>query len=135
MSVAIVPNEGELIHAGFIRSALNGSLKLFANNVIPDGATVLADLTEATFSGYAAVALATADFDAVTTVSNKAQIIATAFASFAHNGGGTPNTIYGYYFVQSGKVLFAERFDSAKTMSGATDAIQVKAKLTLFSEN
>jgi hypothetical protein len=133
MSTTIIPNEGEVIQAGFVRSALNGSLKLFQNNVTPTKDTVLADLTEATFSGYAAIALATADFAAVTTVSDKAQLIANSFQTFAHNGGGTNNTIYGYYFVQSGKILFCEKFDTPFTMDGATKAIVFKPKLTYNS--
>ncbi len=129
MSTTIIPNEGEVVQAGFIRTAINGNLKLFSNNATIDQATVLADLTEATFSGYAAIPLVTADFAAISTVSNKARLIATAFSTFAHNGGGTSNTIYGYYFEQSGKILFAEKFDSSRVMDDATDAISIKPKL------
>jgi len=135
MSVSIYPDEGEPTLLDFIKTGLNGELKLFKNNITPSGTTVLSDLTEADFSGYAAVATDTTDYNAVSEVSNKAVLIATAYANFIHNGGGTANTIYGYYYEQDGALLQVERFDTPQLMSANADKIAIKHRITLNSEN
>ena len=50
--------------------------------------------------------------------------------TFQHNGGGTSNTIYGYYIVNTdtNKVRKAERFDSPVSMAAAWNSIELTDK-------
>jgi hypothetical protein len=135
----VVPDVGELYMLDRIRAALNAPvitfLRLYQNNYTPVQGSVLADFTEATFSGYAQ--LAVTDFGAAATVSNKAKIICAAAKVFSHSGGATSNTIYGYHVVYLGAptILYAERFASPIVMAVSGDVISITPALTLNSEN
>lgn len=139
MSFLVVPDEGEKALLNLLRgggmAGVTVKLKLFKSNTTPTQATVLADFTEADFSGYN---YATPSFGAATTDgSNKGVIQDSAARVFTHNGGGTANTVYGYYIedTTNGKLLWAERFDASQSVSANGDNISVTAKLTAQSEN
>ena len=82
-------------------------LRLFTNNYTPVEATVTSDLTEATASGYAEIALTRASF----TVSGDTASYAQQTFTFT----AAEPTIYGYYIVEtsSGKLVLSERFSDA----------------------
>lgn len=106
-----LPNVGELNVLDILRAAFNAGgllMGLFQNNLTPGDTTVLGDITEATFSGYARQALA--GFGAATTVSGRASTTGSA-CSWTRGAGGTSNSIYGYYVLDSTgtKLLWIER--------------------------
>jgi hypothetical protein len=85
-----------------------GSLHLFQNNYTPVDTTVVGDLTEATFDGYAANALAGWSAAALD-VNNKAATEAP-LSTFTKTAGATTNTIYGVYCLDvDGDLAYAER--------------------------
>ena len=135
----VVPDISELILMGYIQFNLTGGsvwrLRLFQNNYIPVNGTLVANFTEATFSGYAAQTVP--NFGSPSTVSNKAKIVAASACVFSHNGGGTSNTVYGYYFTDSTGVslILAERFAAPIVMASSGDTISITPELTLFSDN
>lgn len=135
----IVPDVGEVVLLEAIRTLLNTpasySLALFQSNTTPTQSSVYGDFTLANFSGYGAATFS--DWNAVSTVSNKAKMVTAAQKTFSHNGGATSNTIYGYlYYKISGTViLWAERFTNPITMAASGDVIAVTPAFTLNSEN
>lgn len=86
---------------------------LFQNDYVPVDATVLGDLEEADFDGYAAVFFDPVDFADPTWTPYVAQILLTVFLTFtADSGLAEPQTVYGYY-VQNGddELVWAERWE------------------------
>jgi len=130
-----VPDIGELvILASWIAGvAPTIVMRLYQNNYTPVDASVLTDFTEATFSGYSAQGLT---MGSPVEVANKAVSTATTPCVFTHNGGGTANTIYGYYIHETvlNQLLWAERFGSSQIMTNNGDQISVTAELTCDSE-
>lgn len=127
----VLPQQGELSFLADIRNSPDAyALRLFQNSVTLGPLTVLTSLTEANFSGYAA---ATPTWTLpVIDGSGRAAMTASSM-TFSHNGGGTSNTIFGYYFVHvtSGKLLFCESFATPKTMSVFGDSITITPTMTL----
>lgn len=105
----IVPNEAETIMLQRILG-VDVRLKLFTNDITPAETTVLADLTEASGSGYADKQLATGnwsyDFDAGDARASYSQ------QDFVFTGA---QTLYGYYVTDNPatKILWVERFPDA----------------------
>jgi hypothetical protein len=93
--------------------ASNVLLKLFSNDYSPAKDDVLADYTEVTGGGYAAITLVAADWS-VTTAD---QCVASQTEkTFTFTGATTaPGTIYGYYVTNAAGtvLLWAERFSSS----------------------
>lgn len=111
--------------------------RLFKNDLTPDADTVIGDLTEADFSGYAAVTINTWDYGGVTIDgSGRSQVLATSNATFTHNGGATDNDCYGYYVTHPGGGLYlVQRFDSPPiVMDGSGLFITVVPRLTMKSQ-
>jgi len=105
-------------------------LRLFKNNITPDVDTVLADFTEADFSGYTDVLLT---MGAIVRDGDDNARSTGLLAQFLHSGGGTANDIYGWYLLGSGGAvcLFAERFsDAPRVMDGLGDEINITPALT-----
>lgn len=100
-------------------------LKLFINDITPNKATVAADFSEASFTGYAFKALSGASW---TVTERTSDAIATyAAQTFTRTASGAPQTAYGYYVVQatSGIVMFAERFPNPQVVQFNGDFITV----------
>jgi hypothetical protein len=132
----IVPDVGELyVLAAWIAGYPPSNLKvyLYQNNYTPVQGSVVGSFTEATFSGYASVSFT---LGTPTEVSNKAKSVATAASVFTHNGGGTANTIYGYYVKDgtTGDLVWAERFGSSQIMTNNGDQISIPCQITCDSE-
>lgn len=133
----VVPDIGEAVILQMLVSGVPlsaCSCYLFQNNMTPDQDTVLADLTNATFSGYIQ---ATTNFGSATIVGHKGKIVGTAPLTFTHNGGGTSNTIYGYYvkITATSDLLYVERFSSSQVMANNGDQIGITLAFTGDSEN
>ncbi len=135
-----VPNEGELrLLDTMLKLALSTNeshiLKLFQANYTPQANTANGSFTEANFTNYAARTLARGTWNSAVTVSNKAE---ASYGSSPQSWtcGATGNTIYGYYVVgsTSGKVLWAERFTTARTLASG-DILNITPKFTLTTEN
>lgn len=98
---------------------------LYTNDITPDRATVLADFTEAAFTGYAAVTVEAADFT-IDGVSAHVGYIQAPPITFT-NGSGVDQDAYGYYVTDAGstEVLAAGRFDAAPVTKADGDAWSV----------
>lgn len=107
-------------------------VRLFKNDITPDRTTVLADLTEADFAGYAASSAVV--WGAVFSDENDAANVVGGSKQFQASGPVSPaQQIYGYYVTNAaGDTLYwAERFDQPKEVNGAEDAIIVVPGLKL----
>jgi hypothetical protein len=91
----------------------NDKLRVFTNNITPGTATLIGDFTEATFAGYAAIAMNTITWAAATLVGHIAQ--STGSNVIFSNTSGASVTVYGVYCTNaSGSILyFAERDPAA----------------------
>jgi len=109
-------------------------LRLFQNDIVPGCNTELSDLTEATFDGYAAIAIAqpcTGVLQGVALDTDGNFIIPVDMQEFAMTGATTPNTIYGWYLVETSateELIAIGRFAEAPlTMDENGDKIKVQA--------
>lgn len=108
------------------------TLKLFQNNHTPTVGDVNADYTEATFTGYAGVALGTWNA-AFLNGSNQGEIDANP-VTFTRTAGATSNTIYGAYVVDNaGDVVYAEKFSAPISMASTGDAFTYTPRFTAVS--
>jgi len=101
----------------------NVKLKLFVNNYTPLKSTVLADLTECTLTGYAALTLTGSSWT-ITTASN-VSVASYAAQTFTFSASG--QTIYGYYFTNNGstKLLWAERLGTSYAVPSGGGSITI----------
>ncbi len=105
-----VPYASSLFFADTVRIGLldGASLCIFKNDYTPINTTVLADLTEANFDGYARITLDSWT-SAFLNADNKAEVDETT-RTFTVSGVSTPNTVYGAFVLDgSGNLLYAER--------------------------
>lgn len=114
----------EILEAYFKTKAL--SLRAFTNNITPADDDVLADYTEAAGGGYAAIALAAADWTG--SITNGIAQVTQAMKTFTFTGpltGGVP--IYGYYVVNpsTNKVIYAELLAEPITPANDGDVYNV----------
>lgn len=93
--------------------ATGGKIGLFVNNATIGPDTVLADLVEATFPGYAQVAIGTLSPPYIDPGSNQ-MVIDGANATFIAGAGMTPVTVYGAFIVDTGGTILlgVEKFAS-----------------------
>lgn len=89
-------------------------LKLFQSDTTPTNDTVVGDLTEADFTGYASVTVTVASWKKGQAPDFREQITDSIMASFAQSGTTITNTVYGWYLTDTaGTQLKAiGRFDS-----------------------
>lgn len=117
------------------------TLHLFQNDLVPDCDTVLADLTEADFTGYAEIVLLN-DLDPQTCVGMIQGPHTLPDGSFAlyideqvftASGTALPNTVYGAYVTDDDGLLVAvKRFAEPGPVGLATgDVVKVAGKLQL----
>lgn len=107
-------------------------IMLFKNNYTPVPGTAFASLTEADFSGYARQ---TPTFGVPSVAANISTSVGSQ-VTFTHNGGATPNDIYGYALLDTTPgtplVLFADRLTSPPTtLSANGDSLKVTINETL----
>jgi hypothetical protein len=89
-------------------------LHLFKNNVTPSEATVLADLTEATFPGYAAASIDFTDATISGPVLN-VYTLSPPGITFTRAAGAGGEDVYGYYVTDhlNAQLLWAQRDPAA----------------------
>lgn len=106
-------------------------MKLYQNDVTPTPLTVVGDLTEATFSGYAAVTAL--DYGSPYMNLDGYAEMDLPSQQFDHSAGATANNVYGMWIEKTGGgLLYAARFDSAPLpMIDATNAIVVLSRFVL----
>lgn len=110
----------------------NGAkVKLFKNEKTPSSGDVLADYTEADFTGYVESTAVTWGTPYVDEVGRA--VILGDLKTFAATGSGTTNIIYGYYVVDSAEevLLYAEKFEEPRDMDETADAIPVIPRVVL----
>ncbi len=125
----LVPDVGEVLLLSYALNKVaptDVKLRLYTNNYTPVEGSVIADFTEAVATGYAAIALAGADWTIATSagVSTAEQPQKTFTLTAA-------STDYGYYITNNSgsQVLWAERFSDAPhniPSGGGTEKITVK---------
>lgn len=133
----ITTQQGELDLMSVIQTALKvagafaSTLKLFQNDFAPTRFSVAADFTEATFTGYAAVAQAWA---VGPYVNGAGQVeMQSASHNWTPTDGVNPNTIYGWYLVATGgDVICAQRFDNPRAMLGPTNSLTLLPSLIII---
>lgn len=115
-----------------------GKLRLFTAPTTVNNTKVIGDFTEATFAGYAAVALTTSTWAAATAASHVATSTYGATVTFTRSTTGASQTIYGWYLTDSaGTKLYAcALFASGPyTVTNSGDKINVVPSLTNQSLN
>ena len=125
--MAVAPNEGRVV---LVNNLLAGgtleawSLRLFKNNYTPLVTSVLADFTEADFTGYSAKTLTRSQtgstWGAASITSDISQSEYGTDQSFTYTGA-TSQSVYGWYIVgaTSGKVIIAHKWtDGARVAVG-----------------
>lgn len=107
---------------------------LFQNDITPSKQTLLADLVEATFDGYARSAAVT--WGTVGQTSTGAAEVYGDTKLFTSSGDTTPNTIYGFALVNTGgtAVEYAERFASPIPVSQTGITVPVTPRYTRDSD-
>ncbi len=112
------------------------TLRLFANDYTPEDASVTADFTEASFTGYVEWGIPAGSMPAPTIVADVAESDLTPPPFFTCTGGA-PETVYGWYLTAdgSGDTLLAQRFEDPREMvPGAVESLDpFKIKLKTFS--
>jgi hypothetical protein len=114
--------------SGYTVRLLN--LRLFQNNITPTEADVVGAYTEATFTGYAAAAMASGDW----TISGTTPTTAVgAQKTFVSSANQAPQNIYGWYMttVTDNELTHAFRFtDAPRVITNLGDQILVIARIT-----
>lgn len=133
-----VPNQGE---ADLLKASLNVAaaqedlvLKLYRNDKTPADSDTAADYTEASFTGYVAIALDPDDW--TVTPGNPTEAV-QPMQQFTSSAGGQNQDVYGYYVVgaDSGRLKWAERFtDGPYDIVNLDDKIEVTPRFTGQSE-
>lgn len=123
---AVFPDEGlqRLIEFMVNKTAsANLKLRLFKNNYTPVAGSVLADFTEVTVAGYAAVTLTGSSW----TVAVSSSVATATYPAVTFTFTGTGETVYGYYVVDNGtaKVLWAEKLGTAYAIPGAGGSVTI----------
>jgi hypothetical protein len=132
----VFPDVGkEVALAVLFDAGRNPKIKLFKNNLNPVVATVLTDLTEADFSGYADIDLSAASAAAIDGTDRGFRELDAN--TFTHNGGATTNSVYGWYVVlddpsPAAELFMIERFSAPQLMGSVGD--QIVFDLTIFDE-
>jgi hypothetical protein len=125
----VIPNPSRLAQLdALVAAQLNGgSLRLYQNNLSPNRNTDLADLVEATYSGYANKTVAiwgTSFLDP--------QGFATSIApvqTFASTADTVANTVYGAYYLDAGgDLVWVERFAAPAFFAEAGNTLNLVPK-------
>jgi len=112
MGVAVVPNQAERNALAVLLAQLStANLRLYANDYSPVAGTVIGDLTEANFTGYAAV---NGSWGSISTGGDgKAVTVGGPFNFTVGSSPSVGNLIYGWYLTSnSGLLLAAERLST-----------------------
>lgn len=119
----VVPDDGEVALLRRMLKPAAGDdlalhLRLFANNIVPNRETVIGDVLESTFAGYASKPLLPTGWGAPQSVGGVAQMVwAAGFLSWLASAG--TQTVYGYYVTDAADatLLWIERFPSPQLVT------------------
>jgi len=115
-----------------------GTLRLFTAPMTVNQGRVIGDFTEATFTGYAGVALTGATWPSATLTGPVATSTYGANVTFTRTSSGAPQLIYGWFLTDAAKTLLyaCALFASGPfAMVNAGDSITVVPTLTDQSLN
>ena len=135
-STATVYSQGalfleRLLNTGTGATPENLILRVFKNNITPASTMTVADFAEATFAGYVAVTLTSADW----TISHDGTFgFATASSGVMFASSATTDeTVYGYYMtgVNSSTLYWAQAFPAAFRVYNLGDAVVPTSALQL----
>jgi hypothetical protein len=131
----IIPTIGELnILIAVVTYLVSSKIKLFKSNTVITPDTVLADLTEADYTGYVAQTV-TAWGTPVLNGDGKAETIAPSHTFAPTSPTTVPNIVYGYWVEDTaGNLLWAENFAEPKALNGPTDGFVLLGVFTFASE-
>ena len=125
----VIPDEGKVLWIESVFSTAGAGeafhVDLFSSNTTVGDSSTGADFTIATFTGYAQVSIARADFDPATITSHVAELTDPTYPTFTCSGG-SPQTVYGWIMrgATSGKIYAGQNFDSPRVMAaGATEQL------------
>lgn len=134
MAEGFLPDEGiadqlEYILKRSIAGVLPWQLIYWTNDIVPTAATVLADLTEATFSGYTRLTLDRSMWTTPTVHDGCAHSTWGTEAQVWYVTGGPTETLYGYAYIDftAGKIRFVQRFDEVDIQP-----IKIGGKVTIL---
>ena len=120
MPAGLIPDEGigdvlEYILSRSVAGVLPWTLIFFVNDIVPDADTVLADLDEATWSGYTRLTLDRPTWTTPNVLSGCAHSTWGTVPQVWFVTGGPVETIYGYAYVDftMGVLRFVQRLDDA----------------------
>lgn len=104
-----------------------GKLKLFKNNFTPNYDNLLADFTEATFPGYAAISAATTPASGIDSLTGNLVVSWNNGSAFTAGTIVTPETVYGWYITNTAETtcLVAARFDTPIVIDQTGDIISL----------
>lgn len=123
--VAIWANFGERwALARGLESWTGFQMHLFQNNLDPDDDTVLADFTQASFSGYTPVTISF-PLNGTITVAGEARLQASPANFQCAPTIVVGNSIYGYYITQESgtQLIYSERFSAAPFLMDSPGAV------------
>lgn len=120
-----IGNIGNLVGTAPISTA---KLRLFQNDFHPNQTSVLADFTEADYTGYTE---ADPTWGAIYYDTPSGLAIASYPAVFQPTGTTVANTIYGWYITDDPATIWfaCERFDNPVQMASGTDVCEFFARL------
>lgn len=129
----VIPNHGEADSLDMFvgKTSLGGfTLRLFQNNITPAETDTVSTYTEATFTGYSAIALTAASW---ATTEGAPTETAYAQQTFTSTAGSQSQNIYGYYLNRTtgNRIGVVERFaDGPYQIVNNGDQIKVTPKIT-----
>lgn len=129
----VVPDAGEvrLGDAALGKSAMSSTvkLKLYSSNTTPAEGDTRTTYTEATFTGYAEIAITNANWTTATSTGTTTSAYAEQTFTLS---GGSAQDIYGYLFADAtaGTIMWSERFPTAPyNLANANDAIKITPQI------
>jgi hypothetical protein len=133
-TIIIVPEEAEVNILLTYTAFETFAMVLYKNNYTPVPGSTKFSFTDCDYSGYIAQGMSNPTVPLVDI--NGRAVTQWDTLTFAHNGGATPNNVYGYYIVNSGNgLVWAERFAAAPiNMSTALDQIAIVPRFSFRSE-
>lgn len=131
----IIPNDSEALAIGrFVGKTAqeNFTLKLYKSNTTPADASVTADFTESTFTGYSAATLTMASWTVTQNSGTTPSVASYAEQTFTSSANQTAELVYGYFIVgaTSGKLIAAEKFATAVSISNLNDKVSITPSLS-----
>lgn len=125
---ATYANDGQKDMMDYLITNMGSNIRLglYKAIAVTTKAAHLTDITACDFSGYAPD---TPTFAAGSTDGNNKYVRAAGTTTFAHNGGGTGNTVLGYYVwdnIGGGTLWFFEAFSAPITMNASGQTIPVQ---------